>query len=46
MLQDRDVEKFKLNQQVIQELHAQEEYEQALEKLEESQRIVKTHFGT
>jgi hypothetical protein len=43
---NQDVEKIRLNQQIIQKLHAEEKYEEALDTLEESQRIVKTHYGT
>ena len=41
-----DVEQIRVNQELIQNLHANEEYEKALDKLEDSQRIVKTHYGT
>ena len=42
----KDVETLRINNITIQQLHAQEKYEEALNKLEENQRICKKHYGT
>ena len=41
-----EFEKLKFYESQILEHHGKGEYEQALELLEQSQRITKTHFGT
>ena len=41
-----DFERLKGNELAILEHHGNGEYETALGLLEESQRIIKTHFGT
>ena len=41
-----DFKKLEVNENLILERHGEEDYESALNLLEESQRIIKTHYGT